>query len=371
MYLWYNLLKLINFRSLTVKQLTAIMVGAGARGTYNHAPYAHAHPNELQFVGVAEPVQSRREEFIRLHPAAAAHAYSSWEKLLNREKLADIVFVCSQDKQHAGPAKLALEKGYDLFLEKPISPDIKECLELQALAQKHNNSTAIGHVLRYTTFFQGIKKIIERGDLGQIMSIQHNENVGHIHMSHSYVRGHWRKTADSSPMILAKSCHDLDIIQWLVGKKCQKLSSFGSLSYFHKGNAPKAAPKNCLEGCELSSSCPYYAPKIYLNDEMIWSRAIQIHQLSPQERHQFLASSNYGACVFHSDNDVVDHQVVNFEFEEGITGVFTMSGFTSESTAGRTLKIMGSKAELQGHLEKGELNIYYFEDDRVETVQFP
>ena len=340
------------------KKLTAILIGAGSRGSGGYAPYAKRYPEELEFVGVAEPDARRRADFIDGHPAAAKLAFESWEALLTKPKLADLAFVCTQDRMHYEPGKAAIEKGYDLFIEKPISPDPKECYELKQLAERHGVSTAVGHVLRYTTFFGKLHSLVRSGAIGRVMSIQHNENVGHEHMSHSFVRGHWRSEKTSSPMILAKSCHDMDIITWLLGEPCQSLSSFGSLSHFRSENAPKGAPKNCLEGCPLQNRCPYYAPRIYLKSG--WKRYLGIDDLNPEEQWKFLKSSSYGSCVFHSDNDVVDHQVVNMEFPSGATVAFTMSAFTSEIT--RTIKIMGSEGLIHGAMEKNSIVIERFDE---------
>ena len=343
------------------KKLTAILIGAGARGRRGYAPYAKLYPTELEFVGVAEPNAKRREQFVAEHPAAAKLAFDNWEALLEGPKLADLAFICTQDKMHYEPAKAAIEKGYDVFIEKPISPDPKECYELKQLAERHGVSTAVGHVLRYTSFFGKLHSLLRSGVIGKVLSIQHNENVGHVHMSHSFVRGYWRNEKASSPMILAKSCHDMDIITWLLGEPCQSLSSFGSLSYFRSENAPAGAPKNCLEGCPVQNRCPYYAPRLYMGPSKPWSRHIGIEDLSLEEQRKFLQNSSYGSCVFHSDNDVVDHQVVNMEFPSGATVAFTMSAFTSEIT--RTIKIMGSKGLIHGAMEKNSIVIEHFADN--------
>jgi predicted dehydrogenase len=226
-------------------------------------------------------------------------------------------------------------------------------------AEKHNRVLTICHVLRYTPFFITIKKLLEDGVIGDTVTIEHSENVAYWHQAHSYVRGNWRNSETSSPMILAKSCHDLDIISWLVGAKCTKVSSFGSLKYFNKENAPEGVPGRCLDGCPHKDSCAFYAPRIYLGNHGDWQTEIIKKAISNDTSNDGLVKAlkegPYGRCVFHCDNNVVDHQVVNMLFEGDITASFTMSAFTYDNT--RRIRILGTKGELFGDMEKN--NIYY------------
>ena len=342
------------------------MVGAGGRGSRSYAPYAARHADELKFVGVAEPDVRRRERFVQEHPASGKCAVSSWEEILTKPKTADLAFVCTQDQMHFEPAKAAISRGYDLFIEKPISSDPRECLKLREAAEERGISTAVGHVLRYSSFFAKIKSLLDSGIIGRVISVQHNENVGHIHMAHSYVRGPWRNSKISSPMILAKSCHDMDIIVWLLGEPCRRLSSFGSLSYFRPENAPKGAPKNCLEGCPAEEKCPYFAPRIYMGTSSTWKHHLDIGHLPRSAQEDILKKSSFGSCVFYSDNNVVDHQVVNMEFPSGATAVFTMSAFTAETT--RTIKIMGSTGVIHGAMESNSVAVESFADGKRTEV---
>ena len=350
----------VTSKSVTEGRLTAVMIGAGGRGSRAYAPYAKLHPDELEFVGVAEPDTGRRQRFVDEHPGAAGFAVKSWEELLAEPRMADLAFICTQDRLHYEPAMAAVEHGYDLFIEKPISYSPAECLNLNDAARRRGISTAVGHVLRSSTFFTRIKSILKAGTIGRVLSVQHNENVGHLHMAHSFVRGPWRNSESSCPMILAKSCHDMDIITWLLGERCRRLSSFGSLSHFRPENAPKGAPQNCLDGCPAEDTCPYYAPRTYMDSSSPWSVHAGIAHLGPDEQRAFLQKSSYGSCVFHSDNNVVDHQVVNMEFAGGATAAFTMSAFTAETT--RTIKIMGALGVLHGSMESESIAVETFED---------
>ena len=160
------------------------------------------------------------------------------------------------------------------MLEKPISPNARECLDLQRRAEEKGTQIMVCHVMRYTKFYRKLKELIDSGVIGDVVHVTHTENVAYWHYAHSYVRGNWHKTADSSPMILAKCCHDMDILSWLLGSRCRTVSSFGDLRYFREENAPAGSPARCTDGCPHSGSCPYYAPALYLDDNTPWPTAL-------------------------------------------------------------------------------------------------
>ncbi|OPH56565.1 oxidoreductase [Paenibacillus ferrarius] len=340
-----------------MRKITVALIGAGQRGV-NYAGYALEHPDQLQVVAVAEPNTSRRHNFQALHGLSDELCFESWEDLLGEPNLADAVLICTQDNMHYEPTMKALEAGYHVLLEKPMSSDPWECIQMGKRSEQAERVFSICHVLRYTNFFTTIKKLLSEGAIGQLMSIQHNENVAYWHQAHSFVRGNWRKAAESSPMILAKSCHDLDIILWLAGADCTYVSSFGSLAHFKKENAPEGAPQRCLDGCPVSDQCLYYAPNVYLTDDIYWPTSAISDDLSLEARTKALQEGPYGRCVYHCDNDVVDHQVVNMEFANEVTAAFTMSAFTNDCS--RTLKLMGTKGEIRGAMEKNEIEVIDF-----------
>ncbi|HET8910301.1 MAG TPA: Gfo/Idh/MocA family oxidoreductase [Ktedonobacteraceae bacterium] len=328
-----------------MKQVTIAVIGAGQRGT-GYADYVSEHPHEARIVAVAEPNPARRERFRLRHNLSEESCFASWQELLDKPPLADAALVCTQDRQHFEPSMAALGTGYHVLLEKPMSPDPRECLKMGQRAEQVERIFSICHVLRYTSFFSTIKQLVTEGALGRLISIQHNENVAFWHYAHSFVRGNWRNLRESSPMILAKSCHDMDILHWLAGADCLNLSSFGSLTHFTAANAPSGAPNRCLDGCPAEASCQYYAPKIYLTGKTGWPISVISEDTSLPALVKVLEVGPYGRCVYHCDNDVVDHQVVNMEFANEVTAAFTMSAFTSD--VGRSLKLMGTKAELRG-----------------------
>ncbi|CAM4137514.1 Gfo/Idh/MocA family oxidoreductase [Paenibacillus alkaliterrae] len=341
-----------------MKKIKVAVIGAGLRAEI-YSSYALSHPDEMEVVAVADPNPERREKFKLRYRLSDEMCFENWEALLSVPKLADAAFICTQDKMHYEPAMKAMEAGYHVLLEKPMSPDPLESIRMGERAEQYGRVFSICHVLRYTNFFTTIKQLLDEGTIGHLMSIQHNENVAHWHQAHSFVRGNWRNTAESSPMILAKSCHDLDIILWLAGSDCTYVSSFGSLSYFKKKHAPEGAPLRCLDGCPVSGQCPYYAPKVYLTEDLSWPTSAISNDLSLEARTKALQEGPYGRCVYHCDNDVVDHQVVNMEFANEVTAAFTMSAFTHDCS--RTLKLMGSKGEIRAAMEKYEIEVIDFE----------
>ncbi|QHW31895.1 Gfo/Idh/MocA family oxidoreductase [Paenibacillus rhizovicinus] len=347
------------------EKIKVALIGAGLRGQV-YTNYAIDHPDRMQVVAVADPNAVRAETFRQRHGIDESLVFGDWRELLAQPKLADAVIICTQDKMHYEPTMSALDAGYHVLLEKPMSPDPQECVEMGEKAARAGLIFSICHVLRYTAFFGTLKKLLDEGAIGQLMSIQHNENVGYWHQAHSFVRGNWRNAAESSPMILAKSCHDLDILLWLAGADCVRLSSFGSLSHFRAEQAPAGAAKRCTDGCPAADDCLYYAPAVYLGDNPSWMAMAISDDQSYEARLKALQTGPYGRCVYHCDNDVVDHQVVNMEFANAVTAVFTMSAFTQECS--RTIKLMGTKGEIRAAMEKNEIELIRFGASEPERI---
>lgn len=351
------------------KKLSVILIGAGNRGeTYTNI--MAQMPRQFQVVGVAEPIESRREQIRLRHNIPEEMCFSHWKDLLALGKCADVALICTMDQQHLEPAMAAISLGYQILLEKPVAPDPQSCLKIARHAEKMGVKVVVCHVLRYTPFFTTLKALIAEGRLGQIVSVNHEECVGNVHQSHSFVRGNWGNAGRSSCMLLQKSCHDLDILQWLIGKKCRKVQSFGSLQYFRQENAPEGAPERCMDGCPQGDTCPYNAVKLYLEDKKNdWFRTTCARQADPTDEMiaQALRTTQYGKCVFRCDNDVVDHQTVNLLFEDGVTVTFTMCAF---NRGGRYIHIMGTKAELRAALDgTGEpIRLYDFESRTTQEI---
>lgn len=334
--------------------VNAVLIGAGQRGYEVYGECALEHPSDLRFIAVAEPDEARRKRFAQAHKIPEELCFDSWEKILEQPKLADAAFICTQDRMHTEPTLKALEKGYHVLLEKPMSPVAGECIAMGKYAEKYNRIFSICHVLRYSEFFSAIKEVVDSGKIGEIINIKHAENVGFWHQAHSFVRGNWRNSDETSPMILQKCCHDMDIILWLMNQSCTKVSSFGSLEYFKPENAPAGATERCIDACPAKDTCPFNAEKFYLGENTHWPVSVISEDMSLEARRKALENGPYGRCVYQCDNNVVDHQVTALEFQGGATATLTMCAFTPDCT--RFIEVMGTKGYLRAEMKKfGEL----------------
>lgn len=349
-----------------MKQLSLILIGGGDRGS-SYLKYLQEKPEHFKLVAIAEPVRDKREFLRKMYNVPSDMCFEGYQELLSRPKFADIVMVCTQDKMHFEPAMMAIKRKYDILLEKPIAPTPHECLKIAEASKENNVKVLVCHVLRYTPFYKFIKNFIDSGKLGDIVNIVHTEGVGNVHMSHSFVRGNWRKADESAPMILAKCCHDTDLLQWLLNEECTKVQSFGSRTYFNEENAPIGAVKRCTDDCSNKDICFYYAPSLYKikTTEVQHFRAIVANKFEPtdEEVDEVLKTSPYGRCVYYCDNDVVDNQIVNMEFGNK-HATLTMSAFNK---GGRTTVFMGTNGELRADMEKQTL--YFYDFATLKTTQ--
>ena len=334
----------------SIQKKKLILIGGGNRG--NSYTKIGKELEKFELIAIAEPLKQRREYIANLHGIPKEMCFESWEPLLNLGKIADAAIISTMDRDHYAPAMKAIEVGYDILLEKPAAPTYEECLDIEKAAREKGVNVLVCHVLRYNRFFRTMKKLIDEGKVGRIINIEHTEGVGDMHYSHSFVRGKWHNTEESAFMLLAKSCHDIDIIQWLIGKDCKRVQSFGALTYFKRENAPEGSTERCLDGCPYLETCPYSAKKIYVDRKDIgnWLRSsvTRCHEMTDDDVViEGLNNTQYGKCVFKCDNnDVVDHQTVNMEFEDDITVTFTMSAF---NLGGRRIRVMGTKGMLDAH----------------------
>lgn len=330
------------------KAVTAITLGAGNRGNV-YGGYATKFPNELDIIGVAEPIDIRNDRYAKKHNIENSYRFKTWEDVFKVPKFADAIIISMPDNLHHGACLKALQLGYDVLLEKPIAQTEQECREILAAAKKYNRIVAVCHVLRYAPYFVTLKKLIQEGSIGELISIQHFEPIQHIHMAHSFVRGNWHNSVQTTPIIIAKSCHDLDIMRWLVGKPATKITAFGGLKWFKKENEPKGAAERCFD-CKAEKDCPYSALKIY-HDKGTWNYVFDLPEdkaLHAEAITKYLKSTNYGRCVYRMENDQCDHYVANIEFEGGITAAFSMEAFTSYH--GRRTRVMGSMGDIVGDM---------------------
>lgn len=331
--------------------IKAIVIGAGSRGnTYSN--YALEYTNELDIVGVAEPIAIRNERFSKKHNIENKNRFITWEHVFEQPKFADAVIITTPDDLHYGPCIKALEMGYDVLLEKPISPSEQECRDILKLAKKTGRIVGVCHVLRYAPYFEQLKTIIDNNLIGDLISVQHLEPIGYEHMSHSYVRGNWHNSKESTPIILGKSCHDLDILRWLIGDSCEKIAAFGDRKWFINDNAPKGSTARCMDGCTIESECPYSALRLYYRNRH-WTYVFDFPEDTTKHDAfilEQLRTTNYGRCVYRMDNDQPDHYVTSMQFKNGVTANFSMEAFTSGH--GRKTRLMGAMGDVVGDMEK-------------------
>ena len=349
--------------SRSSKPISVIVIGAGNRGWRAYSSYGLKFPEELKVVGVAEPIPYRRERISKAFNIPKDKQFETWEHVFNRPKFADALFITTPDDLHYGPAMAGLEAGYHLLLEKVIAQTWNECNDILNLTEKKNAIVAVCHVLRYTPYYRKIKEVVDSGLIGDIVSIQHLEPIEHIHMSHSFVRGNWSNSQKSNPIILSKSCHDTDILRWIVDKPCKMVSSFGSLKYFRKENAPPGSTARCTGGCTVERECVYSAKKIYLENRG-WLGHLNLETVNDTTILRELNNGPYGRCVFRCDNDVADHQITNFEFEDHITVSFSIEAMSHYG--GRRTNIFGTKGDITG--DEKNLTITQFASGKQEKL---
>jgi predicted dehydrogenase len=332
------------------RPVTAILIGAGHRGSI-YASYAAKFPDELKIVAVADINPERRKRTAKTHKIEDKNCFTDWKEVFNQKPVADAVIIATPDHLHTEPAITALDLGYNLLLEKPIAPTEEECRRILAKAEECNKIVGVCHVLRYSPYFRELKEVINAGLIGDIISVHHMEPIEHVHMSHSYVRGKWRNSKKATPIILAKSCHDTDIIRWLVNSPVHDVHCFGNLRWFTNANAPKGSTERCTDGCQVEGSCPYSAIQIYHRDR----KRLYVFDL-PEDKSDWdeiilekLKTTDYGRCVYKMDNDQPDHLTVNMLFENGVTAAFSMEAHVSYE--GRRTRIMGSKGDIVGDME--------------------
>ncbi len=317
-----------------------VLIGAGSRGM-TYAPWAVAHGIEI--AAIAEQRPDKLKKAADQLGVPEAMRFSDAAPLFALGKIADAAIIATMDRDHYGHVMQALDCGYDILLEKPISPDPKECIAIEETANTLGRRITVCHVLRYTNFFTQIKNILDSEELGKIVAIKHSENIGNYHMAHSFVRGNWRNDKLSSPIIMQKSCHDLDILLWLTGASCTKVAAFGSLSYFKEANAPAGSTDRCLT-CPVAGNCRYDARKAYLPMLGQWPADVVCLEQTEESLMEALKTGPYGRCVYRCDNNVCDHMSVAIEFDNGVTATFSLTAQTS--ACHRNIHIMCEDGEI-------------------------
>lgn len=349
------------------KPIELALLGAGNRGTHAYGRYAQLNPHQVRFVAVAEPDDARRERFAAQHDIPAERCFRDWRDLTAQPQLARALLNCTMDVTHVDSTLAALGAGYDVLLEKPMAVNPVDCVRLVRAAEEAGRLLQICHVMRFTLFWKAIHDIVQSGRLGRVITVEHRENVAFWHMAHSFVRGNWGNAEKSAPMILAKSCHDMDILYWILGSPVRKLSSFGRLSHYTAENAPEGAPERCTDGCPAAESCPFYAPRQYLREGDGWPLNVISMEQTMEARLKALQEGPYGRCVYRCDNNVVDHMVINFELEDDTTVAFAMQGHSHDNV--RTMRYDGTRATLRASGATDEITLYDHLTGNEETLR--
>ncbi|WP_343241077.1 MULTISPECIES: Gfo/Idh/MocA family oxidoreductase [unclassified Streptomyces] len=350
------------------RPLSLAVLGAGARGSA-YADLAAKRPDRTRVVAVAELRDSVRTAFAAQHGLDDEHCFTDWRHLLDRPRLADVAIVAVQDADHVEAAVALADLGYHLLLEKPMATTEEGCDAIAQAVRRNGTALALSHVMRYTPYTVALKQILLEGAIGDIVSLQHLEPIGYYHFAHSFVRGNWRREDHASSLLLAKACHDIDWLADIVGRPVRRVSSFGSLTHFRPESAPAGATERCVT-CPLESSCAFSAPRLYRTGlrnggtKQYFTRITTAGELTEEAVTEALTEGPYGRCVYFSDNDVPDHQVVNLEFDNAVTASFVLTAFTPLEN--RHTKIFGTRGQLSG--DGRRIEVYDFLTERTTVI---
>ena len=349
------------------KQVSIVAIGAGNR-TNKYLEYVKQHPDKAKLVGVVELNEIRRNKIAEKFCLEPSACFTDYHDFFRSSLKVDAVMICTPENMHYEPCMMAIEAGYHVLLEKPIAQTPEECIAIGEAARRKNVIVTVCHVLRYHPYFIKLKELACSGELGNIISINHRTAVGVDRAAHSFVRGPWRKESETNPMLISKCCHDIDFLLWLTKTRCRKLTSFGSLRWFKSTNAPEGSAHRCID-CQVESQCPFSAIDLYrIRRDWIANFDVPQGKNIDEVIEEELEQGLYGRCIYHCDNDVVDHQIVSMEMESEVTINFSMDIFTLEDH--RATQICLTEGEIEGdetqikvrRFRGGEETIYDFSD---------
>jgi len=346
-----------------LKKIQAVILGYGDRA-FCYSEYAFDEPNELEIIGVIDFNKFKLEEAKKRFSLKDEQLFNSLDEFLAKNIKCDVVINSTMDQYHYETTRKLLIAKYNILLEKPITGNPKELLELEDLAIKNNCKVVVCHVLRYTPFYKKVKEIISSGELGKIINMELNEHVWYGHFVNAYVRGKWRNEKEcGSGFLLAKCCHDTDLMCWLNNStKPSEVASFGKRAFFIKDNAPKGHTKYCYD-CPNKDKCLFNAYTFELEMDAIpqytWIRIDKpLDKITKEEKIEYLKKDTFGTCVFDNDMDIVDRQSVVVNFENGSTGTLNM--VAGASKAGRHIHVVCEYGEVIGYLEEGIIKLIRF-----------
>ena len=351
------------------KIITISIIGAGGRGAEAYGRYIYSLKDQYKITSLCEVNAYRLKKY------GDAYEIPESERFLDEDdffanKRSDVLVIATMDRDHVRQAVKALDLGYDLVLEKPISEDVEELRMLVKKAKEKGAMVMVCHVLRYNIMIRKVKDLLDSGVIGRLITMDQTENVGYWHQAHSFVRGNWRNREETTPMIMQKCCHDLDLIQYFISSRCKSVASMGALSYFKAENRPEGATDRCLD-CKYQNKCKFSAKSIYLDgwknggrkDEMPYTLITDVLPLTEEALLTSLRESNYGRCVFACDNNVVDNQTLIMQFENGITATLKMEGFTADG--GRDIRFFGTEGELEVCEEEDRIVLHRFMEEPI------
>ncbi len=332
------------------KKFTVAIIGVGSRGGNAYGKIINLHKDKFEIVALCDTRAERLDIFGSQFGVKEENRFVD-EKIFFEKKRADLLLIATLDADHVRQCLTAFALGYDVLCEKPLTDKREECEQLLAAQKKYGNKVLVCHVLRYAPAFLKVSELLEQNEIGTLVAIEALERVEYWHQAHSYVRGNWRRREETTPMLLAKCCHDLDLIQYYANSQCKSISSIGDLRYFKKENQPIDAADRCLD-CKYINSCPYSAKRIYIDmwkirnsAEDIWPQNVAVTKPITEEKLQkAIQEGPYGRCVFRCDNDVVDHQITQMTFQNGIKATLTMTAFTARG--GRRMSFYGTNGEM-------------------------
>ncbi len=347
------------------KIFTVAIVGCGARGCESYGRLFHQFKDKYKIVALCDINKDTLKKYGEIYSVPEENRFESEEEFF-KVRRADLVTITTLDEDHVRQSLAAMKLGYDILMEKPITDNADECLALLEAQKKYGNKVLVCHVLRYAPAFMKVDELLKEGRVGRLVAIQAIEQVAYWHQAHSYVRGNWRRAEDTTPMILAKCCHDLDLLQFYAKSKCESVSSVGDLTYFTEENAPENSTARCLD-CPLKDTCAYSAKRIYIDNfigsgrpENVWPYNVLTPEIPLTEEGltKAVKEGPYGRCVFRCDNDVVDHQITQITFENGVKATLLMTAFTAGG--GRIYKFFGTTGEIDFYEDQNIIEIKPF-----------
>ncbi len=353
------------------RKFTVAIIGLGSRGAEAYGRIMAEEKDRFSIAAVCEINPEKLDIYGNVFGVDEKQRFLSEEEFFAKRR-ADVLVIATMDNDHVRQCERALKLGYDVLLEKPITRDEGECERLLA-AQKYGGKVVVCHVLRYAPAYVKVKELLEKKICGDLVMIDSIEQVCYWHQAHSFVRGNWRNSVETSPMILQKCCHDLDLLQYYAESKCDTIASIGDLRHFRRECQPEGAADRCTQ-CIYIKTCPYSAESIYIGNwksagspENCWpyNALTQQFPLTEEKIRKAIETGPYGRCVYACDNDVVDHQIVMMTFQNGIKANLRMTGFTSEG--GRIMRFYCTEGQIDMQDAENIIQIKRF-NHPVETI---